>query len=210
MLRTNLSSRPFYNERLASFVIAVLGIVAVAVVVVSVQQILSTSAARTRLRDQIARDESASARADLESVALQNSINARALKGLALNAQQANSLIDERTFSWTVFFSLIEKTLPNDVRVVSVAPQIDKNGVLVVMSIVSKRSEDLATFIENLQATGAFYDVLPRQADATEDGMRRASIEARYLPPPSPVAKPAEKPAEKPAAKPAAKKGGGL
>ena len=221
MLRTNLSSRPFYNERLASFVIAVVGVVAIAVAVVCVQQILSLSAARTQLRDQIARDESVTARADMESVALQNAINAKTLKGLALNTQQANALIDERTFSWTVLFSLLEKTLPNDVRIVSVTPQIDKNGVLVVMSLVSKRSEDLATFIEGLQATGAFYDVLPRQADSTEDGMRRASLEARYLPPPTtPPAKPSEKPAAKteaPAKPPATakpsvpvKKGGGL
>ena len=27
------------------------------------------------------------------------------------------------------------------------------------------------------------YDVLPRQEDSTEDGMRRTSVEARYLPP---------------------------
>jgi hypothetical protein len=183
MLRTNLSSRPFYNERLASFVIAVVGVIAIAVAVVSVQQILSLSSARTRLRDQIARDESATARADMESVALQKQINTKSLKGLALSTQEANRLIDERTFSWTVFFGLIEKTLPNDVRVVSVAPAVDKNGVLVMMTVVSKRPDDLATFIEGLQATGAFYDVLPRQEDSTDDGMRRTTVEARYLPP---------------------------
>ncbi len=221
MLRTNLSSRPFYNERLTSFVIAVVGVIAIAVVVVSVQQILSLSGTRTALRDEIARDNAAAARADMESVALQKTINAKTLKGLALSTQQANALIDERTFSWTVFFGLIEKTLPNDVRVVSVTPVIDKNGVLVMMSVVSKRPDDLSTFIEGLQGTGAFYDVLPRQEDSTEDGMRRATLEARYLPPVStgkPAAKPADKPAETPAEKPTpkppapvpAKKGGGL
>lgn len=185
MLRTNLSSRPFYNERLVSFVIAVVGIAAVALAVVSVQQIVSLSATRTRLSGQIARDQAASGRADTETVALQHAINNKALKGLALSTQQANALIDERTFSWTVFFGLVEKTLPNDVRVLSVAPIIDKNGVLVMMTVVSRRSDDLAAFIDNLQKTGAFYDVLPRQEDSTEDGMRRTIVEARYLPPKS-------------------------
>lgn len=195
MLRTNLSSRPFYNERLASFVIALAGVIAIAVAVVSVQQILSLSSVRTALRDQIANDESMARRADVETVALQKTINAATLKGLAVSTQRANSLIDERTFSWTVFFGLIEKTLPNDVRVVSVAPIIDKNGVLVVMTAVSKRPEDLARFIEGLQGTGAFYDVLPRQEDSTDDGSRRTSLEMRYLPPktaaPAAVAQPA-------------------
>lgn len=203
MLRTNLASRPFYNERLASFTIAVLGVVAIVVLVVSVQQILSLSKQRTALTDQIAKDDAAIARANMESVALQQSINTKTLKGLALSTQEANRLIDERTFSWTVFFGLIEKTLPNDVRVVSVAPVIDKNGVLVLMTVISKRPEDLGIFIDGLQKTGAFYDVLPRQEDATEDGMRRTSVEARYLPPTEP-AKPA-----KPAEPAPVKKGGG-
>ena len=100
-----------------------------------------------------------------------------------MSTQQANTLIDERTFSWTVFFRLIEKTLPNDVRLVSVSPDIDKNGVLVLMTVISKRPDDLATFVDGLQSTGAFYDVQPRQEDATDDGMRRTSLQARYLPP---------------------------
>jgi hypothetical protein len=195
MLRTNLSSRPFYNERLASFVIAVIGVIAIAVVVVSVQQILSLSSERTRLRDRIARDEAAAGLADTESMALQKLINNAALKGLAISTQQANTLIDERTFSWTVFFGLVEKTLPNDVRIVSVAPVIDKSGVLVLMTVISKRPDDLATFVDGLQSTGAFYDVQPRQEDATDDGMRRTSIEARYLPPKTPAPVPDTQPA---------------
>ncbi len=217
MLRTNLSARPFYNERLAGFVIGIVGIVAIAVVVVSVQQIVSLSSERTRLRDQIARDEAATSRADRDAIELQKQINSKTLKGLALSTVEANKLIDERTFSWTVFFGLIEKTLPNDVRVVSVAPNVDKTGVIVLMTVVSKRTEDLAKFIEGLQGTGAFYDVLPRQEDATDDGNRRTSLEARYLPPKTEaVAPPAAptpdtkqpKPAAPPIAPPIKKDGG--
>ena len=54
MLRTNLSSRPFYNERLVSFLLAAGGVIAIAVAVVSVQQVMALSAARTQLTDQIA------------------------------------------------------------------------------------------------------------------------------------------------------------
>ena len=206
MLRINLSSRPFYNERLVSFLIGLIAVIAVATTVVAVQQALSLSRTRTELRSAMARDEAAAAKADTEALEIQRAINAKALKGLALSTQQANTLIDERTFSWTVFFGLIEKTLPNDVRVTSVAPMIDKTGVLVVMTLISKRPEDLAKFIEGLQSTGAFYDVLPRQEDATDDGMRRTSLEARYLPP-SRAAKPAAKPGDDKAAAPAAAPG---
>ena len=183
MRRINLSTRPFYNERLVTFVMAVVGLIALGVLAFSVQQIVSLSSKRTELRGRIAQDEAATNRANTETASLQKSINTKTLKGLALSATQANRLIDERTFSWTVFFGLIGKTLPDDVRIDSVAPSIDKDGVIVLMTVVSKRTDDLATFIERLQTTGAFYDILPQQEDSTDDGSRRTTVVARYLPP---------------------------
>ena len=183
MVRINLSTRPFYNERLVAFVVAVVGLIALGVLAFSVQQIVSLSSKRTELRGRIAQDEAATNRANTETASLQKSINTKTLKSLALSATQANRLIDERTFSWTVFFGLIGKTLPDDVRIDSVAPSIDKDGVIVLMTVVSKRTDDLATFIERLQTTGAFYDILPQQEDSTDDGNRRTTVVARYLPP---------------------------
>ncbi len=179
----NLSTRPFYNERLVTVVIAVAGAIAIGVLVFSVQQIVSLSSQRTELRGRIAQDQAATNRANVEAAAIRKSINEKTLKGLAFNTTQANRLIDERTFSWTVFFSLIGKTLPDDVRIDSVAPSIDKDGVLVLMTVVSRRTDDLATFIERLQTTGAFYDILPQQEDSSDDGTRRTTVTARYLPP---------------------------
>lgn len=183
MVRLNLASRPFYNERLASFSLAVTAAVALVVLLVAVQEVVSLSARRTALRSGIAADDATAAAADREAIALQHAVDARALKGLAVSTQQANGLIDERTFSWTTFFGLIEETLPDDVRVTSVAPGFDKSGAVVVMTVAARRPEDLAAFIERLHATGAFYDVLPRQEDPEDDGTRKTILEARYLPP---------------------------
>lgn len=190
MVRINLSTRPFYNERLVTLVIAIVGVIAIGVAAFSVQQILSLSSKRTELRGRIAQDEAATNRANIESAALTKSINTKALKSLALNATLANRLIDERTFSWTVFFGLIGKTLPDDVRIDSVAPSIEKDGILVLMTVVSKKTDDLAEFIERLQSTGAFYDILPQQEDSTDDGSRRTTVRARYLAPKEPAPKP--------------------
>jgi len=189
MVRINLSTRPFYNERLVTMLIAIAGVIALGVAAFSVQQIVSLSSKRTALRAQIAQGEAATNRDNIETATIQKSINARALKGLALNAGQANQLIDERTFSWTVFFSLIGKTLPDDVRIDSVAPSVEKEGIVVHMTVVSKRTDDLATFIERLQQTGAFYDILPQQEASTDDGNRRTTITAQYLSPKTESAK---------------------
>lgn len=187
MLRINLSTRPFYNERLVSFLILVTGIAALGLLAFSVQQIVTLSSERTALRAQMAQDAATTDRANQEASALNHAVDTRGLRGLAVSATQANRLIDERTFSWTIFFSLIGKTLPNDVRIDSVAPSFDNDGVEVLMTVVSKRTDDLAAFIENLQKTGAFYDILPQKEDATNDGMRRTSVSARYLSPKTPA-----------------------
>ena len=205
MVRINLSTRPFYNERLVTVIIAVAGAIAIGVAAFSVQQILSLSSKRTALNAQVAQGAAATNRANIESERIQKSINARALKGLALSAGLANRLIDERTFSWSVFFTLIGKTLPDDVRIDSVAPSVDKDGVVVLMTIVSKHTDDLALFIENLQNTGAFYDIQPQQEDSTDDGNRRTTVMARYLSPKIDATK-APKPADQ---KPAPAKAGG-
>jgi len=83
MVRINLSTRPFYNERLVTALIAVVGVVALGVAAFSVQQIVSLSSKRTTLRAQIAQGEAAANRDNIETAAIQKSINARALKGLA-------------------------------------------------------------------------------------------------------------------------------
>lgn len=207
MVRVNLATRPFYNERLVGFIIAAVGVIAIGVAAFSVQQIVSLSSKRTELRSRIEQADAATNRANIQAAEIRKSIDPRKLRGLAGNAALANRLIDERTFSWTVFFSLIGKTLPDDVRIDSVAPSIDaKDGVIVLMTVVSKRTDDLAQFIERLQATGAFYDVFPQQEDATDDGNRRTTVIAHYLAPKEPA--PATDAAAKAPAAPATKAGG--
>jgi len=43
-------------------------------------------------------------------------------------AREANALIDRRTFSWTELLNQFQSTLPPDVRIAGVAPQIDEEG----------------------------------------------------------------------------------
>ena len=212
MVRVNLATRPFYNERLVTFIIAIVGVIALGVAAFSVQQIVSLSSKRTELRGRIEQANAATNRANVQAAEIRKSIDQRKLKGLAVNAALANRLIDERTFSWTVFFGLIGKTLPDDVRIDSVAPSIDeRDGVIVLMTVVSKRTDDLAQFIARLQATGAFYDVFPQQEDATDDGNRRTTVIAHYLAPkePAPAVETGATPPKPPTAQqPAAKAGG--
>jgi hypothetical protein len=190
MLKTNLASRPFYNERAVNLLLVALAIVAVALTAFNAQQLELLSRERSTLRAKIASDAAAGDRARRQVATLQQTVDRTALNGLARATREANLLISERTFSWTIFFTLIEKTLPADVRLLAVAPQIENGEMLVTIQVVAKRPDDLSAFVEALVATGAFSDVQPREEDRMDDGMQRVTVRARYLQPNVPVPPP--------------------
>ena len=54
-------------------------------------------------------------------------------------AEEANALIDQRTFSWTEFFNLIESTLPPDVMLSAVRPSFKDGITRVNMFVLGRR-----------------------------------------------------------------------
>ena len=86
-------------------------------------------------------------------------------------AREANALIDRRTFSWTELLNQFQSTLPPDVRIAGVLPQVDDDGRrLVQISVFSRRIEDVEEFMDALEKTGAFSGVLPRSDRPDEVG----------------------------------------
>ena len=95
-------------------------------------------------------------------------------------AREANTIIDQRTFSWTDVFSHFEGTLPADVRITSVQQQAGRQVVLI--GAESRTIEDLDKFIEALEKTGAFHDVRPGNETVMENDIIAATLEATYTP----------------------------
>ena len=74
-------------------------------------------------------------------------------------------------------------------RLVQVQPQADDDGrMMVSLTVVSRRIEDLDAFIERLEATGAFRGVLSRSDDALEDGTIESNLQGYYVQAANPVA----------------------
>lgn len=183
MLRGNLATRPFYNERLVSLVLVLLTIVAVGWSVFNATRLTSLSSQRSALRGQIAADEAQAAQVRADAAAVQNSVDRAALQRLAASTRLANGLIDARTFSWTSFFGFIEDTIPLDVRLTAVTPEVEKGEMIITMLLIGRQAEDIDTFARALEDTGAFYDVMFTVADRTEEGLQRVTLRGRYLQP---------------------------
>lgn len=182
MLRTNLSTRPFYNERAVHAGLVIAAALVLALTLVNVFRIVSLSGQNTELTTRIAQEQDEAARLNREAAAIRQGVNRDELQRIVLAAGEANALIDQRTFSWTQFFNRLEATLPPDVMLTSVRPSFRGGEIRLAMNVLGRRAEDVDEFMERLEATGSFEDVLPTREDMTEDGLYRVALSALYLP----------------------------
>lgn len=184
MLRGNLSSRPFYNERLVSLAIGLIAVLAVALTAFNAYKLFVLSQRRSELKAGIARDMGQAQQIERGAVTLQRTVDRATLVQLAGSTQEANILIDQRTFSWTVFLGLIETKMPFDLRLVAVTPRVERGNIRMAMTVVGRKLEDIDAFVEALQDSGAFYDLLARNKERSDDDNTfRGEVVGYYLAP---------------------------
>jgi hypothetical protein len=181
MLKGNLSSRPFYNERLVAMVVLGAALLGVVLTIFNITALSRLSGERAKQQAEEQQSLSEADRVRQSAQKLQQSLDQSNLRILAEATREANWLIDQRTFSWTEFLGFIEKTLPRDARLVAVAPRVERNVFKIVMLVNAKQQGDLETFIESLESTAAFKNVLPTDMTRLEDGTLSITLESTYV-----------------------------
>ena len=185
MLRTNLSTRPFYNVRAVHAALAAAAAVILIFTLFNVVQIVRLTLSQRTLGASAADAEQEAARLRGEAAKIRAQINPQELEVVAGAAREANRIIDQRAFSWTELFAQFEATLPPDVRITAVQPRLDReNAFIVAVGIQARRAEDLDTFVEALEDGGTFHNVLAVTEQTGEDGRIEAIVEGTYVPPP--------------------------
>lgn len=181
MLRTNLATRPFYNERAVYIVLGMVAVVGLVVLSFEVDRIVALSRGNTELTTAAERAEGDAAEVLTQIAEIQRSVSPQMLEEVAAAAREANLLIDQRVFSWTDFFNRIETTLPSDVMLTEVRPNIAPGSIQVTMGVLGRRLNFIDDFVEALEGSGAFTGVLNTANAITDDGMYTAVVEGRYL-----------------------------
>jgi hypothetical protein len=203
MLRTNLATRPFYNDRGVRIAIGAVALVAAGLTIFNAAEVWRLQSQNRELGQAVQQNERQARELRDKARVIRQSLNREELASVELKAREANQLIDRRAFSWTELLNQFQATLPPDVRITAVTPQIDSDGrMLVVVSVVSKKIEDIEDFIGALEATGSFSGVLSRQDTADdEEGTIKSILQGYYhlnAAKPATAAKPAP-PASEPA-----------
>lgn len=181
MLRTNLSTRPFYNTRLVRIGLIAIGVVAVGLTVFNAVELWRLQRANRELAQLVGDNENQARDLRQKARTVQQSIDRSQLLLVDAAAREANQLIDRRAFSWTELLNQFQDTLPPSVRIVSVQPQVDETGrVMVAIRVLSRQQEDLDSFIAALEQSGVFRDVLSRSDSSVEDGALASVLQAYY------------------------------
>ena len=176
MLKLNLATRPFYNERVIDSVLLLLGIVALVLMVAGGRTVFQLSNTYTDVVRMAELSATQVGTVTQEMVALNQSVSEDELEALRLSAAEANRLIDQRVFSWTELFNIIEQTLPNRVMLTGLRPIRNSGSMTLTIGVIGERITDIEQFIEDLEATGSVGNVLARQEQRTEDGMYSAQL----------------------------------
>ena len=173
MLRTNLSTRPFYNvravqvalgacSRRSSSLITLFNVVQIVRLATS-QQTLGASAAEAERRRRGCERGGEDPRAD----------QPRGTGGRRQRGARGERIIDQRAFSWT---ELLRAVRGHAARRTSASPPCSRAGREAdsssAVGVEARRAEDLDAFVEALEMTGAFHNVLPTDEQTT---IRRAA-----------------------------------
>jgi len=202
MLRTNLSTRPFYNERGVHALAALVVAAVLALTAWQVVRVVRLSEYKTRLNTVIARDRGDADRDADAAQQIRKGLDQKQLATLAGAAKEANNLIAERTFSWTQLFNQIEATLPNDVMLMGVNPKIENGVTQLNLDVQAKSEDDIQAFWDRLEKTGQFRDSEWSNVTITDQGLHRMTMTVLYTPGATAARPAAAAPAEKPPAKP--------
>lgn len=184
MLRTNLSTRPFYNIRAAQVTLGGLALLVAVFTLINVVQVVRLRSSERALGARATQAESEAARLHEEAQRVRSKIDASELAQVAAATREANGIIDLRVFSWSDLFSSLERALPESVRVTSFQPREDRDGRFILsVRVQARRVQDLESFMDALEKTGRFRDVLTAEQQTDPEGAINALVESSYTPP---------------------------
>lgn len=190
-VRPNLARRPFVDSRPANLAAAVLLVAAVVLTWISVSTVRSYLVGSRASREAIGSLRAEIGKLEAERRVTEQKLGRFDLAGLRAGAEEANDLARLRAFSWSRFLTRLEKTLPNDVRVVSVtlarqarpsregagAAPVETDGYNVGLSLVTREPDSLPGLIRAFYASPWFDAPVP----VSEAGGEKGTTEGRSV-----------------------------
>jgi hypothetical protein len=180
MIRTNLSTRPFYNVRAVRAAILALVAIVFVVTAFNVVQIIRLTTSQRTLGAQARAAEDEAARLRAQATQILARVDQKELAVVAKAAGEANAIIDQRTFPWTDLLAHFEAALPANMRITQVQQGSETDTLLI--GAQARSIDEINQFIESLEMTGAFRNVIPTSETLMDGGFFDATIQGTFTP----------------------------
>lgn len=189
MAELNLASRPARNETLPTlaFYLGLAALLALTAKHAFVVRDLMPGRTSARRAEVLALEEE-QGRIRRESASLRGPLPDKAV--LARWAA-IKVLVDRRTFSWTRLLARLETVIPEGVRILAIAPRVDKGLVTLELAVAVRSSEAGLEILKRLQQRAAFRDAMPISDSASKDDVSEYRYSMRYDPSAPDEARPA-------------------
>ena len=183
MLQTNLSTRPFYNERIVKSILAALVIAGLSFSTFNLISFVNLSSTESKLSVEARKAEENAARLRAETLDAQGLIDSEDLEAVIQASREATELITRRSFSWSQLLSVVERSLPGTARLKSVRSRIEEDSFMVTFVVEARTVSGVASFIKSLEDTGNFKNTSPIEETRLEHDLIETIMESVYTPP---------------------------
>ena len=139
--------------------------------VMTMQDLQDVQAGLDQVRTQ---DQQLLAQAQQEGIDL----SGPSLQQLPAEVSLANQVLTKRHFSWTQFLSALESAIPQQVSIKSI--RLDPGGVVVHMTGLAAKVEDVTALTVTLQGHSVFRDPVLGQHRVKPDGLVEFDLTLRY------------------------------
>ena len=172
-LHLNLAERPYRDYRPLYAVVVVTSILIALMLLNNIETGYRYVRETRTTRDKIARIESQIDAENRRTEEANQRLRGVNVKQLSEQAQFVNARLAERAFSWSELLDRLERVLPDDVRIESIAPAFGKTGIVhLTMQGSAKTGDGMTRTIDRLNHDPHFDNPKPTAEDRTDNGYK--------------------------------------
>jgi type IV pilus assembly protein PilN len=158
-VRLNLATKPLLTHRRFIVGSGLLSFIAVVAFLILGWHVYNVRKADSEFRAEAADTRQKLAASVVERNELERFFNQPENARLHDRSAFLNSIIDARSFNWTLMFMDLEKVLPGGVRLLSIEPVQDKGRIKVKIKVSTSNEEAKLKFIRALEESKEFRDL---------------------------------------------------
>lgn len=180
-LHLNLAAKPYRDYRPIWVVVGILSLLTLVLLVNNIRTAYRFFVNTRDTRVEIARVERATNTEKEKAEKIADEITRLDTRRLETRVEFVNEQIAERAFSWSGLLDNLEKVVPDDVRLVTLAPTVTADGpVTLNMTCISRTDGGLVEMIRALNADEHFSNPFPTSESLMEGGAHQFVLSVTY------------------------------